>query len=118
MPAALANGSPIQLCHSVFPIEFLDDLSIQKNTNDIAKPHAHHARHNDSSDSLNTNPTPELRSQETCSFGALNLDNFLFPISAVITQSDFSHSFNDVLNTLFIRRTSSSYHARAPPSHS
>jgi len=123
MPAPLQSGAPIQLCHSVFPVEFLNSLNAQnKNataTSTHNKHHAHqHAHSSNSTHPENPGPHPELRAQETCSFGALNLEHILFTETIEITSLDFSAIYRETIIELVFRRENSIYLARAPPLYS
>ena len=80
MPAAFASGAPIQLCHSVFPMSFLQELANASNakTNTAVDNHSQHHMHQGSKQSEDhdegSGSNSDVQSQDYCAFGALNPD--------------------------------------------
>lgn len=121
MPAAFASGVPVQLCHSVFPMSFLDSLesSGQNKTVDHSMHHGHHGMHSSEGGNgdgqVSDHVTPEAKNQEFCAFAGLNLDDA--SVSSVLKLDTSQQSVIQVtqLEGLIQRQRFRLFHSRAPP---
>ncbi|MBT8150370.1 MAG: hypothetical protein KJO62_03140 [Gammaproteobacteria bacterium] len=128
MPAAFASGAPLQLCHSVFPISFLQSLAELNSvgsasaTMDHSMHHMHHAHHaaaaiNEGSDGANA-PVQELptsKMQPFCSFSALSMDDTLIsqPSNSAAGQANYIQFVR--LEGQIQRQRLRLFQSRAPP---
>ncbi|NNC55275.1 MAG: hypothetical protein HKO07_06110 [Pseudomonadales bacterium] len=136
MPAAFASGAPVQLCHSVFPISFLQSLAKLNNsgpgsasaTIDHSMHHMHHAHHataslsdgTDTADGANApaQQLPTSKMQPFCAFSALGIEDAL--ISAPSHSAAGQESYIQVvcLKGQMQRQRLRLFQSRAPPQSS
>lgn len=125
MPAAFASGAPVQLCHSVFPMSFLQSLSESKDSKDsndsgeMVDHSMHHGHHMPKSDAdENDAPLqniPDAKNQSLCAFGALDLDDALviYSLNRIVEKQDYIHSVR--LEGQLQRQRFRLFQSRAPP---